>query len=99
MSSDYLKFENEAMRRDIFTLLEQDPDYALSDEMLQKCLAMQGIETSSDRLEGQLHWLKEQQLITIESLGQIIRAKISRRGQDVALGRATVPGIAKKRPQ
>ncbi len=99
MNSDYLKFENEAMRREILAILEEDPDYAVGDEIVQKCLAMRGIQTSNDRLLAQLDWLKEQQLIDTEHLGTMIQAKLSRRGEDVALGRTTVPGIAKKRPQ
>ncbi|MNY08793.1 hypothetical protein D3C86_1416660 [compost metagenome] len=52
-----------------------------------------------DRVKTLLAWLEEQGLVRIERLAQVQVAHLTGRGQDVAEGRATVPGIKKPRAE
>lgn len=93
-----INIENEEYRRDILALLEQDSDYAMSELILKKALQALGNPIAKDRLRSQLQWLKEQGLITVQTIANtdLQTAKLTYRGEDVANGRATVPNIARK---
>jgi hypothetical protein len=56
-----------------------------------------GHNISRDLVVSHLTWLQEQALLTLENVGGIQVATLSARGEDVAAGRATVPGV--KRPR
>lgn len=85
-------------RRLILEALEQDTDYTASDTMLQIWLDQFSLALSMDKLRTELAWLSEQGLLEIELSGMMHIAKLTGRGLDVASGRATNPGIARKRP-
>jgi hypothetical protein len=93
-----IELENQEYRRDIIALLEQDSDYAMSELILKKAVQALGNPIAKDRLRSQLQWLKEQALITVSILvdTDLHTAKLTYLGEDVANGRATVPGIARK---
>lgn len=88
----------EDARLGILQALEQDNDYAHNEYVLQDALGRLGHTMSRDRLRGHLAWLAEQALITTREVGGVTVAEITARGQDVALGRARVPGVARPRP-
>ncbi len=81
--------------------LQLDPGYDHQEGMLFD-LANDGcgVQVSRDMLRMHLAWLTEQGLIslrTVEAIGTEVRvAKLTGRGDDVAAGRAVVPGV--KRP-
>ncbi|WP_152929751.1 MULTISPECIES: ArsR family transcriptional regulator [Serratia] len=81
-------------------LLRSLADYNgnLGESVLQDCLDAYGHKVSRDRVRVHLFWLTEQQLIKLHTLtnGYYI-AELTGRGQDVAEGRATVPGVKKPR--
>jgi hypothetical protein len=54
---------------------------------------MRGIGVARDRVRTELAWLAEQGLVKVEAFESIRVASITRRGQDVAAGLATVPGV------
>jgi len=93
-----IDIENQEYRRDILALLEQDSDYAMSELILKKALQAIGNPIAKDRLRSQLQWLKERALVVVSVIADtdLHTAKLTALGEDVANGRAIVPGIARK---
>lgn len=74
--------------------MEQDSDYSLNDQLLQKVLEMFGHSISIDRIDSHLRFLEDCDVVTIENLGHgMLVAKLTQRGCDVARGRARVDGV------
>lgn len=91
-----IDIENEQYRRDLLMLLQADADYAMSNLLLICALASLGNPISHDRLNQQLHWLKDQGLVNLQDIeNNIMLAKLTALGEDVALCRVTVPAIAR----
>lgn len=86
-------------RLNILQLLKEDPDYSANDDLLQELLAACGYGVSLDVVRSDLAWLEEQQLITRRDLPGCTVATLRNRGIDVASGVASVPGIARPRPE
>ena len=83
----------------ILQVLEGDPDYSHNDHILTGALARLGHAVSIDKLRTELQWLEEQGLLTVDkALVGVWVAKLTRRGEDVALGRARVEGVARPGP-
>jgi hypothetical protein len=68
-----------------------------NESILQSCLDVYGINVSRDEVRTQMSWLNEQGMIELEIVGSCFVATLKSRGQDVAEGRSTVPGIKKPR--
>ncbi|MIE72850.1 ArsR family transcriptional regulator, partial [Salmonella enterica subsp. diarizonae] len=68
-----------------------------NESILQDCLDAYGHNVSRDVVRGQIDWLAEQNLVTVENLSGFYVVTITGRGQDVAEGRAKVSGV--KRPR
>lgn len=88
---------NEHQRLVVLRLLTEAGAFALNESILQDSLIAYGLDISRDSLKVQLAWLAEQGLIKTEQVGKVTTATLTGRGQDVATGRATVPGV--KRPR
>lgn len=88
---------NEHQRLVVLRLLGEEPGFVLNESILQDGLNAYGLTISRDSLRTQLAWLAEQGLLQLETVGPVQTARITGRGQDVAAGRALVPGI--KRPR
>jgi hypothetical protein len=86
------------IRLAILQLLEEDPDYSYNDRILRSLLGRLGHSLSGDRVSTELHWLAEQGCVTVEPAGSLLIARLTSRGEDVALGHTVVPGIARPRP-
>ena len=84
----------------ICQLLEQDLDYSHNEHVIKRALGMVGHNLGSDLLRNHLTWLQEQGLVTLdqESVPSAWVVKLSVRGQDAALGRTLIPGVARPRP-
>lgn len=70
-----------------------------NDGLLQTCLDTYGHRLGVDAIRAHLAWLDEMGLVTAQhnaSLNSAV-ATLTSRGQDVAEGRATVPGVQKPR--
>lgn len=80
----------------ILQALEQDAGYSHNEHVLRSVLSSVGHELSRDAMRGHLAWLAEQGLLKIEHAGSTYVARLSARGEDVALGRTRVPGIARR---
>ena len=86
------------IRLGILQLLEEDPDYSYNERILQALLGKLGHSLSGDRLRTELHWLLEQGCVALEDGAGLLIARLTARGEDAALGRVRVPGIARPRP-
>lgn len=81
----------------VLQALEEDPGYSHNEGVLRSVLGTFGHQLSRDALRTELAWLDEQGLITVSDAGGVQVASLTSRGQDVALGRARVPGVARPR--
>lgn len=81
-------------------LLDQG-DFALNDGVLQGALETFGHRVSRDTVRADLAWLEEQALVSLAKLhgDTLWIANLSRRGEDVATGRAIVPGVKRPSPR
>lgn len=86
----------EHLRLALLQLLEQASGYSANDSVLTDALRSVGFTASRDQVRAELAWLAEQDLVTSEPLDRLRVATLTGRGQDVATGAATVPGV--KRP-
>lgn len=95
----YRDIETAGIRLAALQLLEQDPDYSHNEQILQRMLeAHYAHGVSGDRLRTELRWLEEQGLVAITDVVGLYVVKLTRRGEDVALGRARAEGVARPRP-
>ena len=85
----------ERIRLQLLRMLD-DVAQPINIAVLHDALIEIGLPCSRDRLAGHLAWLEEQQLITTETLAQLLIATVTRRGSDVACGLARVPGVARR---
>lgn len=70
-----------------------------NESILQDCLDVFGHRVSRDQVRTHITWLAEQGLVVVENIGSYMVANLTGRGQDVAEGRSTVPGVKKPRPR
>ena len=70
---------------------------AANESILNDCLDAYGHRVSRDQVRTHITWLAEQGLVTINMVGSCMVASLTGRGQDVAEGRTTVPGVKKPR--
>ena len=88
----------EHQRLSILISLEQVPGFQLNESIIRDTLDIYGLDIGHDALRTHLAWLEEQGLITLEKINnRVWVATITGRGEDVANGRAIVPGV--KRPR
>ncbi|AHL34744.1 hypothetical protein CD58_18400 [Pseudomonas brassicacearum] len=91
--ADYLRHD---MRLVILRLLVEMPGYRANSSVLNTALDNFGHTASRDQVKTELQWLAEQGAVTLADIGPVLVATLTERGQDIAAGRARVPGI--KRP-
>lgn len=94
---NFQKTETEHQRRIILEVLETDADYSKNELILKSALKSIGHNISTDTLNTQLHWLQEQNLVTLDEVSGLTITKLTQRGQDVATGATHVPGIMRGR--
>ncbi|MCB8748357.1 ArsR family transcriptional regulator [Rhodoferax sp. U2-2l] len=79
----------------ILRLLTELPMYRANSSVLTMALERFGHAITRDQVKTELSWLQEQALVKLEDLGPVLVASATERGMDVAIGRATVPGVAR----
>ena len=94
--SKFAEFLREDQRLVILRVLVDMPTYTANSSVLYKLLGTYGHSPSRDQVKTELRWLEEQGLVTIDDISDVLVARLTERGQDVAQGRAFVPGV--KRP-
>lgn len=83
----------------ILRLLADGDDYAVNLYLLHAAMPGFGHVVSVDAIEADLAWLEEQGLVTVSETGGLKIARLTNRGDDVATGRARVPGVKRPRPE
>ena len=83
----------------ILRFLHEDAGYALNTSVLQAALDSIGHAVSRDCVETDCAWLEEQGLVTLERIESVTVVRLTPRGDDVATGRAYVPGVKRPRPR
>ncbi|KFB91167.1 hypothetical protein GTGU_04782 [Trabulsiella guamensis ATCC 49490] len=68
-----------------------------NESILQTCLQTYGHRVSRDSVRTHLAWLREQGLVSLSDVSGCYVAAVTGRGEDVALGLASVPGVKKPR--
>ncbi|MBK3440785.1 ArsR family transcriptional regulator [Pseudomonas sp. FSL R10-0765] len=91
--ADYLR---EDIRLVVLRLLVEMTAYRANSSVLTMALDSYGHTLSRDQVKTELYWLSEQGALTLSDVGPVVVATLTERGQDIAAGRARVPGI--KRP-
>jgi Fe2+ or Zn2+ uptake regulation protein len=91
--SDYLA---QHARITILRLLVEQPGYEANCAILADALPELGINVGREFVRRQVDWLAEAELVTTRDVGDLVVARASERGLDVAAGRLSVRGV--KRP-
>ena len=94
----YPAFVSETQRLRVLQILEGVPGGACNaDELRAGLEAVEPREVSYQRVRDLLEWLAKQGLVAIEDRGVHVTARITARGEDVALGGSSIPGVARHR--
>lgn len=89
--------QNQHQRAAILKVLNVMAGYKSNHSMIRDACEEFNNQMSEDTVKTQLMWLSEQGLIELEIKQAYFNATLTARGQDVAEGRAFVPGV--KRPR
>jgi Fe2+ or Zn2+ uptake regulation protein len=95
---DYETVITEQLRCNLLRLLAEAPGYTANDSVLGDLAEEFGFRPSRDAIRTQLAWLAEQGLVTVNTVKSCHVATLTGRGEDVAQGRATVPGVKRPHP-
>ncbi|MFQ5776308.1 MAG: ArsR family transcriptional regulator [Kiloniellaceae bacterium] len=95
--SDYARHLREHLRLTLLRLLGNGGGgYAANESVLCDAVNRFGFNASRDAVRVEIVWLAEQDLLSVEDVEGVLVATLTKRGLDVAEGRARVPGV--KRP-
>ncbi len=94
--ADKLKHE---IRLAILQILAKDPGYSLNHEVLATALHhLRAHSLTDDQVKAELQWLADLGLVEIEQVDRFTIAKLTHLGKRAAVGRATIPGVARPDP-
>lgn len=92
------QFQTEDRRLVLLRALSNAAQYRANAFLLRRFCDAVGHVTSADKIESDLAWLAEQELIGLEKQEGVTVATLTARGLDVATGRARVPGVQQPAP-
>lgn len=91
--------QTEERRLAILKVLAKSPGQSANIYVLHRSLGAIGHAYSLDQVKTSLFWLKEQELLSLEDMGNgMVVAHIRQRGLDVQAGLADAPGVAHPYP-
>ncbi|MEN9626817.1 MAG: hypothetical protein RJA10_43 [Pseudomonadota bacterium] len=96
---NFAQFQTEDRRLVLLRALHAAAQYSANAYLLRRFAESVGHTVSADRIEQDIAWLAEQGLVTRKAPEGVTVATLTQRGQDVADGSATVPGVARPRPE
>lgn len=102
MSKTFTDRLREDRRLVLLRLLSEQPGYRANSSNLHAGLYALGIAATRDDVTTDLHWLRDQSLVRLESLPEVpdlVIATITPRGDDVVTGVAIVPGVRRPGPR
>ena len=89
----------EDRRLSLLLVLQQTPGYSTNAFLLREAVdQIYGHSASLDQIKTDIAWLTEQGLVESRTSGDVVLAKLTARGADVADGRAVTPGVKKPLP-
>ena len=94
----YAEELREHARIAILRMLEDAPRYTSNVSMMTDLLQRFGIGYTRDQVTGEIHWLREQGLVTIEDHAGFLVVTATVRGVEVAQGVIAYPGVQRPRP-
>lgn len=101
-----MKSFTERLREDrrlvMLRLLSEQPGYRMNSSNLHAGLHHLAVAASRDDVATDLHWLRDQGLVLLDTVPEapsLSLVTITGRGNDVAVGNATVPGISRPTPR
>lgn len=97
MSKNYADYLRQDQRLVMLRILSELPQYRSNSSVLARLLGEFGHHPSRDQVKGDLTWLGEQGLVKVDDIGSVLVVTLTERGEDVATGRASVPGVSKPR--
>ena len=90
----------EGRRLVMLRLLSEQLAYRANSSNLYLGLDSLGVASSRDDVITDLHWLRDQALVTLdEAVPGVYVATLTARGQDVAKGLVAVPGVQRPSPK
>ena len=95
----YAEELREHARIAILRLLDDAPRYTSNVSMMTDLLRAYGIDYTRDQVTGEVHWLREQGLVTTEDHVGFLVVTATVRGLEVAQGVITYPGVQRPRPR
>ncbi len=98
MNSNFAQLLSADRRLVLLRILDRAPGNEANHYILREALDNMGHNVSHDTTLTELSWLQEQGLVMLEDLGGTKVARLTGRGQDVALGRSLVSGVKKPVP-
>lgn len=93
--SKFAQYLAEDRRLVILRILAEIPGYRSNSSLLTQLLGNFGHSPSRDQVKTELHWLQEQALVSVDDVNDVLVARLTERGADVAAGRAVVSGVKK----
>ena len=96
---NFAEVETQDRRLVILRGLQAAAHYTANAYLMRRYCESLGHTISADRIEQDIAWLAEQGLVTRKATEGVTVATLTQRGQDVADGSATVPGVARPRPE
>lgn len=94
----FAKIVQEDRRLMVLLLLKESDQYSANEHLLRRALDNFGHNVGKDLLRTELAWLSEQGLLKTTATADVVVAKLTSRGLDVADGRALIPGIKVPEP-
>lgn len=83
----------------ILRFLEASGGYTANSSILTDTMQALGVTSTYDQVVTDLEWLAEQRFVTLVRDGDFVVAMATARGVEIALGRATHPGVQRPRPR
>lgn len=96
--TSFAEAETADRRLVVLRVLQSCADYTSNEFVLVESIGQFGHRVGADRLRTDLAWLEEQGLVIAQRPSGVWVVTLTARGDDVASGRAMVPGVKRPRP-
>lgn len=97
MSTSFADYLRQDQRLVMLRILSEVPQYRSNSSVIHSLLGKFGHHPSRDQIRAELTWLGEQGLVSVDDIGSVLVVTLTERGEDVATGRSSVPGVSKPR--
>lgn len=95
----YQEFNSRHRRLSILRILSESPEYRANDSLLAMVVNDFGIVSTRDQIRTDTTWLRDQGFVTLKDTAGVLVVTLTEAGGDIADGRRSDPGIAKRAPK